>query len=69
MSEHTSHEGPSDMKAGEKPRDSISELLHGEQNNGITGEEESRREQAQQEAAQEAERIKSLPGDHDRGHL
>jgi hypothetical protein len=69
MSDSNGPDGPENIKAGETPRDSIHELLHGEENNGVTREEDSRREEAKQEAAQEAERIKSLPGDHDRGHL
>ncbi len=69
MTENDGPDGPPNIKAGEKPGDSVRELLHGEENIGVTREEDSRREEAKQEAAQEAERIKSLPGDHDRGHL
>lgn len=62
MSEQTSTEGPSDMKAGVKPGDSMDELRHPEQNNGITAEEEARRQANVDAAAEQAERLRNAPG-------
>ncbi len=69
MTDETRHEPPSEMKAGEKPRDSISELLHGEQNNGVTEEEDARREQAKSDASDAAERIHREGGQRGKQHL
>ena len=58
----SSTDGPSDMKAGVKPGDSMSELRHPEQNNGITAEEEARRQANVDAAAEQAEKLRNAPG-------
>jgi hypothetical protein len=62
-------DGPADMKAGVKPGDSISELRSGEQNNGITEEEENRRQANVDAATEQAERLRNAPGHTGRDHL
>ncbi|SEQ70797.1 hypothetical protein [Microlunatus flavus] len=62
-------DGPADMKAGVKPGDSLSELRHPEQNNGITEEEEARRQANVDAAAEQAERLRNAPGHTGRDHL
>ena len=62
-------DGPADMKAGVKPGDSLSELRHPEQNNGITEEEEARRQANVDAAAAQAERMRNAPGHTGRDHL
>ncbi len=65
----SSTDGPADMKAGVRPGDSMRELRHPEENNGITAEEEARRQANVQAAADEAERMRNAPGHHGRDHL
>lgn len=68
-SPESSTDGPADMKAGVKPGDSLSELRHPEQNNGITEEEEARRQANVDAAAEQAERMRNAPGHTGRDHL
>lgn len=65
----TRTDGPADMKAGVRPGESVSELRHPEQNNGVTEEEESRRQANVDTAAEQAERMRNAPGHTGRDHL
>lgn len=68
-SEESRTDAPPDMKAGVRPGHSISELRNADENNGITEEEESRRQANVDAAAAEAERLRNAPGHTGRDHL